>query len=213
MIETLEQHADAISAPSTADHAVAVPAAPYDDGAVDQVIHFLISRGETARAEAVQALVDLARRQAAEQFQATAKLAAAWSAVGTLTADPPTVLDEARRILADALGQPATAPVTPASACSGCGLPLAAHTFTRCTNVLATPVREPDHCGLCGSTACPGRTGPDSCTPAAAMVPVDEQLCSDKNGFHDGHDWRPDPCDDLIWCPGYPVPRTSGPAQ
>lgn len=32
-----------------------------------------------------------------------------------------------------------------------------------------------------------------------------EQLCSDKNGEHDGHDWRPD-LGDLVWCPGYPVP-------
>ena len=34
----------------------------------------------------------------------------------------------------------APVPVTPASACTGCGLPLASHAYTECTNALAAPV-------------------------------------------------------------------------
>lgn len=51
--------------------------------------------------------------------------------------------------------------------------------------------------------------------PGPIELDADEQLCTDKNGFHDPHDWQADPCDDLVRCPGYPVPRraaaTSGP--
>lgn len=40
--------------------------------------------------------------------------------------------------------------------------------------------------------------------PPAEVEQV-ERLCSDKNGFHDPHEWRPDPYDDNLWCPGYPA--------
>jgi hypothetical protein len=34
------------------------------------------------------------------------------------------------------------------------------------------------------------------------------RLCTDKNGFHDPHDYYDDPCDvQSIYCPGYPVPK------
>jgi hypothetical protein len=58
----------------------------------------------------------------------------------------------------------------------------------------------------------------DSLPPAA--VPGDgeqaataDELCTDKNGFHDGHDWTPDPCEPYRWCPGYPVPRAALPTS
>lgn len=46
------------------------------------------------------------------------------------------------------------------------------------------------------------------CPAEPADEPKDE-LCSDKNGFHGGHDWTPDPCEPYRWCPGYPVPAAS----
>jgi hypothetical protein len=54
---------------------------------------------------------------------------------------------------------------------------------------------------------------PDPPVADAAAYLRDDQLCSDKAGFHDGHEYRPTPEDDIVWCPGLPEPeRKASPA-
>jgi hypothetical protein len=77
---------------------------------------------------------------------------------------------------------------------------------------------DPDACDACGHdpiecscelTAADAYPDGRDAAPAAVAVDAvpDDQLCSDKAGFHDGHEYRPAPEAGIVWCPGSPEPE------